>query len=1068
MLKITKPTIRNEATNETVYTRGLRYYKNNAIINITWSNSLKQYRAIVKGHSEYVVTVDIEKNDSFHYNCNCPAYAKYAGACKHIVATLLFISDYTKRSDNDKPVKPEDKKINSILDYFERQIYTRTIGETFCVKVTIVIPSILKNDNSKAYVSLHAGCDRLYKIQSLKNFLYDYSNNENIILGKNFKYIYGESRFDEPSIRILDYLLEIYEIQESLGKVYYSNLFTKSQVVMTKNMLVKFLSIVNDNVFDLELNGKKIEEVSYVNDNPNIKYELFMEEDTITIDYNGKEEIYPLTENGELLYSDCKIYKPEKSFIKNYIPFYNNLGKDKQPLVFKGENRTKFLEVVLPKINETMDIDIPDEIKDKYIASNLKVSLYLDKLKSAVKAEVKFKYGKYEFNPLEDENFNDVIIVRQPDREAYMFDIIESLGFEQWKNLYVMKDEKNIYNFLSDKINEFKNLCEIYYSEDFKAITIKKPGKLTTNIKVKSDSNLLELDFDYEDVPKEELKELFHSFKLKKKFFRMKNGDFIDLNNENLEKVADIIEHLNLSSKDMDLSTLMINKNKAIYLNDVFKDSKDLIVEKEEEFVVFVDKILNPSITEYELPKEVFAELRPYQITGFKWLRTLAENGLGGILADDMGLGKTLQAITYMVSLLDKKRTHLVVCPSSLVYNWLEEINSFAPSLKAEIVIGTPQERQLLIQNQSNIDVFITSYPLIRRDIEHYNKIQFHTMFIDEAQFIKNANSLNAKSVKNIKSDHKFALTGTPIENSLSELWSIFDFIMPAYLLSYTKFSNIYEKPILKDEDTDVLEKLKKQITPFILRRMKKEVLSELPEKVETKMVTDMSDMQRKVYMSYLDNIRTEISKEVETNGYEKSQIKILAALTRLRQICCHPATFIDNYKGGSGKLDLLLEILEEAITNGHRILIFSQFTSMLKIIEKELLEKEIGYFYLEGSTPIKTRSEYVNRFNLGENSVFLISLKAGGTGLNLTGADTVIHYDPWWNPAVEEQATDRVYRIGQKNSVQVIKLITKGTIEEKIYKLQMSKKALSDSIIQSKEVFINKLSKEEIEDIFS
>lgn len=1075
MLKISKSQIKKIAVDETVYSRGLRYYKNNAIVNVTWSNINKQYRAIVKGKSNYVVTVDVKEDGSFTHSCNCPAAVKYEGACKHVIATLLFISDYVERQENVAPTDPDEKKIYSIIEYFNRQSNTKLYGETFHIKVTITIPAILKKTTGKAFVSLHAGSSKLYKVQSIKKFLSDYYNKENIALGKEFNYLSGESRFDSTSKAILDYLLEIYEIQEALGKVYYSNLFTKSQMVFTKNMVLKLLSLVDNQSFDLELYGKSYEDVTYMEANPKVKYELDISEDTISVDYNSDIDIIPITDNGEILYSNGVIYKPMEEFIKNYVPFYNTLGKDKKPLEFKGANKEKFLEVVLPKINETMDIDIPNDIKEKYIVSELKTRIYLDKIKNSIKGDIVFRYGDYEFNPLEDKRTEDVIVVRQPERENDIFDLLESLGFEQFKSYYVMKDDRSIYEFLTDKVNMLSEQCELYYSDEFKGISIRKPGNLTTNLSVKADSNLFEMEFDYEDIPKEELKDLFQSYRLKKKYYRMKNGSFINLEDNNLKNVVDILEYLNLASKDIKDGKVSLAKNNALYLNQAFQESEELAVIKNEEFKQLVDRILNPSTNQYEVPNEITAELRSYQIIGYKWLRTLADNELGGILADDMGLGKTLQSIVYMASIVKEKEKRkekhhpfLVVCPTSLVYNWQDEINSFAPFLKNAIVTGTPAERQETIESYNTIDVLITSYPLIRRDSEFYKNIEFDTMFIDEAQFIKNANSLNAKSVKTIRANHKFALTGTPIENSLSELWSIFDFVMPYYLLSHTKFLNRYEKPIVKEEDKKALEDLGKHIDPFILRRMKKDVLSELPDKVETKMLTDLTDQQKKIYMSYLENIKAEISSEIRENGVEKSKMKILAALTRLRQICCHPSTFIDNYKGGSGKLELLMEILPDVISNGHRILVFSQFTSMLQIIEGELKSKGISYFYLEGSTPMEQRGDYVRRFNDGEGSVFLISLKAGGTGLNLTGADTVVHYDPWWNPAVEEQATDRVYRIGQTNSVHVIRLITKGTIEEKIYKLQQKKKDLSDSVIQAKEVFINKLTKEELEDIFS
>ncbi|MBP5651788.1 MAG: DEAD/DEAH box helicase, partial [Lachnospiraceae bacterium] len=510
----------------------------------------------------------------------------------------------------------------------------------------------------------------------------------------------------------------------------------------------------------------------------------------------------------------------------------------------------------------------------------------------------------------------------------------------------------------------------------------------------------------------------------------------------------------------------------AFYLNDAL-DKCGFNVERNSDFVKLIDNIRNAENEVFELPDGINATLRGYQEVGYRWLMTLAKNCLGGILADDMGLGKTLQTIVYMKAV--KQRTSggdnpahfLIVCPSSIVYNWMDEISNFCPDMKAVVVTGAPPDRKALIESYADYDVVITSYPLMRRDVALYRKILFETIFLDEAQFIKNAASLNAQSVKLLRAEHRFALTGTPIENSLSELWSIFDFIMPNFLMAHSRFAARYEKPIIAG-DTEVLESLNTRIRPFIMRRMKKDVLKELPGKLEEKMIATMTEEQKKVYLSYLSQIRTDLFGEINQNGIEKSQIKILAALTRLRQICCHPGTFIENYNGGSGKLELLMTQLDNAIANGHRTLVFSQFTSMLEIIRKELDTREIKYFYLDGQTDPEDRLDMAKRFNAGECDVFLISLKAGGTGLNLIGADTVIHYDPWWNPAVEDQATDRAYRIGQTSNVYVLKLLTRNSVEENIYKLQQKKKELSDSVIQSKEVFINLLTREELEDIFS
>lgn len=1068
MIQLSRASIRKLAINDAVYSRGLRYYNNKAILNVAWSKQNEQYHAIVQGKSDYGVTIDVNEDGSFTYHCNCPASVKYYGACKHVVATLLFLYDYNKKGDEVVPSDPDEKKIYNILEYFDKDDLTNNFGEIFHVGLSIQIPSILKNKIGKSYVSIQVGSSKLYKVQSIKKFLSDLSNNNNITLGKNFNYVDGESRFDQVSKNIIDYLLEIYEIQESLGKVYYSNLFSKTQMVFTQKMLIKLLSLTNNTKFNLELYGNMFEEVTFSPGNPEIKYQLDMDEESITLDYNGKESVIPVTENGELLYCAHVLYNPNKLFIKNYVPFYNNLGKNKKALVFKGVNKTKFMERVLPKIHETMNIDIPDTLENQYITSDLKVKIYLDQYKSYIKADIKFQYDDYVFNPLEPADTNKLIIIRQMNNENQIFDILERLNFEPYKNCYIMRDDKSIYELVSGKIEELSNVCELYYSEEFKKIKISKPSTLNTNIRVSSDVDLLEIEFDYDNIPKEELKDIFHSIRLKKKYFRLKNGDFININDRNMDQIIDIMEHLNLSSKDIKEDKIKLSKSTAFYLNSYLSGKDDIKVNKNKEFDEFIDSIIHPTEGFFEVPDEINADLRPYQVTGYKWLRTLASNSLGGILADDMGLGKTLQAIVYIAScsLDNNERPYLIVCPSSLVYNWQAEIEKFAPMLKTTIVLGSPEDRKSMIEDYKNVNVLITSYPLIRRDIEHYEKILFDTIFIDEAQYIKNPNSLNAKTVKKIIAAHRFALTGTPIENSLSELWSIFDYIMPNYLLSHVKFTNKFEKPIMKD-DKQTLEDLGKRIHPFILRRMKKDVLKELPEKLETKMVTNLTEQQRKVYLSFMEEIKEELGKKIKGNEIGKNHMQILAALTRLRQICCHPATFIENYKGGSGKLELLLELIPEALSNDHRILIFSQFTSMLKIIEEELKIRDISYFYLEGSTPMEMRNDYVSRFNLGEGSIFLISLKAGGTGLNLTGADTVIHYDPWWNPAVEEQATDRAYRIGQTNAVHVIKLLSKGTIEEKIFKLQEKKRELSDSIIQSKEVFINKLTKEELEDIF-
>ncbi|MGN0551970.1 MAG: DEAD/DEAH box helicase [Oscillospiraceae bacterium] len=457
--------------------------------------------------------------------------------------------------------------------------------------------------------------------------------------------------------------------------------------------------------------------------------------------------------------------------------------------------------------------------------------------------------------------------------------------------------------------------------------------------------------------------------------------------------------------------------------------------------------------------------MREYQSYGYKWMKTISSYGFGGILADDMGLGKTLQAIALMLDAKQHSEKHivnLVVCPSSLSLNWESEISKFAPELKTLTIIGTASERSKKIEQIPKHDVVITSYSLISRDLADYEKYEFYYHFIDEAQYIKNNATQMAKAVKSVNSLHRFALTGTPVENSLAELWSIFDFIMPDYLYGYQYFKNTFETPVVKEKSAKATESLQRIVSPFILRRLKSDVLTELPEKTETVLLTDMEDEQSKVYSANVASVRAAVS---QSDGDSSERIKILAMLTRLRQLCCDPSLVYDNYKGKSAKLEQCMELIGSCIDSGHKILLFSQFTSMLDIIQSRLDEADISFYTLTGATKPAQRIKMVNSFNSDDTKVFLISLKAGGTGLNLTGADIVIHYDPWWNISAENQASDRAYRIGQKKNVQIYKMITRHTIEEKIRELQLSKSELADIALGggTSENSIMRMSSEEI-----
>lgn len=470
-------------------------------------------------------------------------------------------------------------------------------------------------------------------------------------------------------------------------------------------------------------------------------------------------------------------------------------------------------------------------------------------------------------------------------------------------------------------------------------------------------------------------------------------------------------------------------------------------------------------LTPSPIPKEIHAELRPYQIEGVQWLERLRSMYLNGILADDMGLGKTLQAIsaiTQNVKAKSEAKT-LIVCPTSLLYNWKEEIYKFNPKLKSIIIDGIPSQRKKLLLKLNDYDVIITSYTLLQKDIETYHQSSFSYAILDEAQHIKNRGTRNARSVKMIQAAHRLILTGTPIENSLEELWSLMDFLMPGFLSSFDRFMEKYIR-VTGPQQVQNIEYLRKKVSPFILRRMKTDVLQDLPPVSEIVYHCQLSSVQQELYRSYAASARDELVKLVERDGFDKVQIHVLATLTRLKQICCHPAIFAKEKPefGDSAKYDMLLELLQTLVEGRHKTVIFSQYTRMLQIMREDFEQRGIAFSYLDGTT--KNRLEIVKEFN--ENPkipVFLVSLKAGGVGLNLVGADTVVHYDMWWNPAVENQATDRVHRMGQKQSVSSYKLVTLGTIEEKIVEMQKRKKGLVKKVVSCDDEAIAKLTWEDV-----
>jgi len=624
-------------------------------------------------------------------------------------------------------------------------------------------------------------------------------------------------------------------------------------------------------------------------------------------------------------------------------------------------------------------------------------------------------------------------------------------------------DEELLFALIAEGIPALREHATLLISTELRSVRIRSLE--TPRMGVRLESDLLQLTFSADDLSPQVLSAALSAYRQKKKYIRLENGTFLTLESDAIKALNTVTERLGLPGNDLKKRDLAVPLYRSLYIDEI----SGLQLETDSSFRKMAKRFKQLDEESLLPPAELSGILRDYQKFGFRWLSLLSSYGFGGILADDMGLGKTLQILTLLQAFKEKegRLSALVVCPASLVLNWENEIRHFTPSLSSCCIIGTGAERISLLKNAKQYNICITSYDLLKRDLEHYGDMAFDFEIIDEAQYIKNHNTLNAKTVKAVSAKTRFALTGTPIENSLAELWSIFDYLMPGYLYRYSKFRRVFEVPIVKENDAAALAELKKLTTPFILRRLKRDVLKELPPKTETILYTNLAQEQRTLYAANLASMQKELSEQLEVGISGKGRMIVLSMLTRLRQLCCDPSLVYEGYKEESAKLELCMELVESSVNSGHKLLIFSQFTSMLAILEKRLRHKKIPYYLIEGATKKEERTAMVNAFNQDDTPVFLISLKAGGTGLNLTGADMVIHYDPWWNLSAQNQATDRAHRIGQKNSVQVYKLIAKDTVEEKILTLAAKKQALAEHVLPDENTLLAGMTKEELLDLF-
>ena len=962
----------------------------------------------------------------------------------------FYLEYFNKMSDHDKDVLHENllSELKKLEDENKEKIIalkrTRSLDKLkpLLDKVKkldvirlndLVHLEVLINLSMNTYsLGLKVGIDKTYVVQNQWALINAISEGLEVKYGKNLEFKHLMSNFDERSQRIIKMMKNNYSHIQSD--------FPPKQMPITtgdfdeimdimKGELISFVDRDHDIVKNYIVSLNNYDFKAKFNDN----YQLLLDEYPLLI--TGEDNDYVL-DKGEVKlanYSDM----PNKNGFRLLVHELYNLKGDDAPSFEYLED--VFKKEIYPRYNKF--IEVSDNVKEEMDIVNYEIRAYFD-YKDILSLETKF--------------FKDDIEVDFDEAKDYLitYDLYENyineLGFVDDE----ITEMEKIVNFLRSDLGPLKEVCDVYLSENIRKLKVKSASKITAHMSY--DVDMMGIFFKTSEFSDKELNEIVKSIKKKTRFIKLNKDTILDLNDENIQDFYNTVVEFNLDSK------ALLEKQEVQLYQSLKLASEDLKIceyKLDGKLKDLLDEIKNYKKANFDYPTSLKDVARPYQKDAYQWMKTLIKYKFCGILADDMGLGKTLEVISVMKS-DDEAKPSLIVCPKSLCYNWKNEFSLWGKEIEVVNVIGSGAQRKEIILSidKDKKVVYITSYDSLRNDIDLYNEIGFRFLILDEAQSIKNHTTLKAQSVKLVKSDLRFVLTGTPIENSIIDLWSIFDFLMPRYLGIYSDFKGKYEKSIVEHQDKDVIERLVKKIAPFVLRRTKEEVLKDLPSKVEFIQIASMDSEQQKLYDSLIKKTRDKMQAK-------DSKIEILAMLTRLRQICVDPELCAEDYTGKSCKLELLMELVTNYLEDGHKIVIFSQFISVFPKIQRMLNEKNIKYFTLTGETDALDRVNMATEFNKTNSSekVFLVSLKSGGTGLNLIGADVVIHLDPWWNYAVENQATDRTHRIGQTRSVNVVKLIVENSIEQKVIELQNIKKDLASKIIRNESDSIEKISIDDI-----
>ncbi|MGV1026811.1 DEAD/DEAH box helicase [Clostridium perfringens] len=1005
------------------------------------------------------IKINMQNSDIMGTNCSCETFKENSKhiknyVCKHISATNdVFYSLAKKKMQKNK------LKSNNKPKLVKEKNEEHKGQEKRFLSLDINIKHMVKEGITLFNCEFRIGAGNLNLILDLKDFLYKNSLKKPLKFNDGFTYNPLKDEFLDEDKRVLQFVAS------------HKDMISGRYLRLKQNNLKDFLKLIDEKK-KINFNFNSINyEVKVKKENVPVALTLKEGKEGFILNHHKKFPII-LNNSGDVMFFDRNLYLPRKRQLEYYIPIHKLFLKNNTITYKKSLENLRSLLEELKNISKNIVLDENIRVfKEKLI----KTTFNLYKNKEKIYCNVKIDYCGYIIDLIRDEKDNSFL--RDLKSEKYIEFQLERFKFiKREEDFCFIGSEEEIYELFSKGIKRLRELGEVLLSEELKEFKVLDSSLISSELKELS--NFYKLKFDFGDFELRELRESIEAMKRGDRFYRTKKV-YLDLEDPGIVNFLNLLDDLGL--ENIQDNEVYIDKSKVLYIQEKLKDRTLSFIKGGNVLQEIVGKLLNKEFKRKLVPKALNAELRPYQKEGFKWINEITDLGFGGVLADDMGLGKTLQIIAFLLS--QKKSKSIVVVPTSVIYNWMDEFEKFAPSIRIGLVHGSKSKRDKVLRDfkrglgikieEENLkeksyekyDVLLTTYGTLKNDEKAYENLSFDYCIIDEAQNIKNPSAQATLSVKNIKSRCNIALTGTPIENNLMELWSIFDFVMPGYLFTKDRFR---ERFILDESN---LSELKYLITPFILRRLKEEVLSELPEKLEKKYLVEMKGKQKQLYSFYVKAIKNQLNENKSSEKSGRDKINLFAYLTKLREICLDPSIVVPDYKGGSSKLTVVREIVKDASESGKKILLFSQFTSVLQKIEEDFKKEDISYLYLDGGTSAKDRVERVKKFNDDSNiKVFLISLKAGGVGLNLTSASVVIHFDPWWNPAVEDQATDRAHRFGQENKVEVIKLVAKDTIEEKIVLMQEDKRELIQSLMDGKTMDgkgLKRLTEEEISKLF-